>query len=488
MGVTMGVTVTTSTAITAAPLLMGHHTSLMHGWVPVTVQAMAAAMLVVAGGQRSRRWRRVWLPAAAVVGIAVACWAYWYMADDGLADEPAPPGLWIWIALTGAAGAVLVLGWQSAHRWRRTASVVAVPLCLLSAALALNGWVGYFPTVQAAWNQLTAGQLPDQADPASVTAMAAKGALPLRGSVVPVTIPADASHFKHRGELVYVPPAWFADPRPLLPVVMMIGGEFNTPADWLRAGNAVQTADDFAAAHGGNAPVMVFVDSGGAFNNDTECVNGRRGNAADHLTKDVVPYLVSRFGVSPARSQWGIVGWSMGGTCAVDLTVMHPELFSAFVDIAGDLGPSAGSKEQTIVRLFGGNADEWAQFDPTTVMAKHGRYSGVSGWFAVNWASPPVPHRNIAATGAVQPANHGAYPGGTAAAAESLCALGRANGIDCAVVAQPGKHDWPFAGRVFTAALPWLAGQLGTPGVPRIPLPNQSYPPTMAALPHAVRR
>ena len=468
--------VTASTAIVAAPLLVGHHTSLMHGWVPITVQATAATILVVAVGWRSRRWRRLWLPVAVAVGIAVMCWAYWCIADDGLADEPAPHALWIWTALTGTAGAVLLLGWQSARWWRRTASVVAVPLCLLSAALALNGWVGYFPTVQTAWNQLTAGPLPDQTDTASVTAMAAQGALPARGSVVPLAIPADASHFKHRGELVYLPPAWFADPRPQLPTVMMIGGEFNTPADWVRAGNAVKTADDFAARHGGNAPVMVFVDSGGAFNNDTECVNGSRGNAADHLTKDVVPYLVSRFGVSHAPSNWGIVGWSMGGTCAVDLTVMHPDLFSAFVDIAGDLGPNTGSKTQTIARLFGGNANAWAQFDPTTVMTKHGRYTGVSGWFAVNSGVPPAPHRNVVVADTVEPGNHGSNLGTSVAAADSLCTLGRANGIDCAVVAQPGKHDWPFADRVFATALPWLAGQLGTPGVPRIPLPG-GYPP-----------
>ena len=43
-------------------------------------------------------------------------------------------------------------------------------------------------------------------------------------------------------------------------------------------------------------------------------------------------------------------------------------------------------------------------------------------------------------------------------------------GIDCAVVAQPGKHDWPFAARVFAAALPWLAGTINTPGHPVVPL------------------
>jgi S-formylglutathione hydrolase FrmB len=50
--------------------------------------------------------------------------------------------------------------------------------------------------------------------------------------------------------------------------------------------------------------------------------------------------------------------------------------------------------------------------------------------------------------------------------------LGRANGIECAIVAQPGKHDWPFASRAFAEALPWLAGQLGTPEVRWIPLPS----------------
>ena len=67
-------------------------------------------------------------------------------------------------------------------------------------------------------------------------------------------------------------------------------------------------------------------------------------------------------------------------------------------------------------------------------------------------------------------------------AANSLCKLGRANGIACAVVAQPGRHDWPLAADVFTTALPWLAGQIGTPGVPKIPLPGAGGGPAGAPL------
>ena len=252
---------------------------------------------------------------------------------------------------------------------------------------------------------------------------------------------------------------------------MMVGGEFNTPADWMRAGNAIKTIDDFAAAHGGNAPVFVFVDSGGAFNNDTECVNGTRGNAADHLTKDVVPFMISNYRVSPNRANWGVVGWSMGGTCAVDLTVMHPDMFSAFEDIAGDLTPNSGNKAQTIERLFGGNAAAYAAFDPTTVITRHGPYAGVAGRFDINGPTPTSPPRKVVV-------NAAANPNDQTAAANSLCATGSANGIKCAVVTQPGKHDWPFAARAFAAGLPWLAGQLGTPGLPVIPLPG---PPPRAA-------
>ncbi|BBY20845.1 hypothetical protein MSTO_10500 [Mycobacterium stomatepiae] len=460
-------------------LLASSHTSLMHGWVPITVQVITAIVLSLAVGWRPRRWRMACLPVAAAIGTAAAYGTHWYVVDQGLSDEPAPAALWLWTALTAAAAVVLLLGWRGARGWQRSAALVSVPLCLLCATLMLNLWVGYFPTVESAWGQFTSGPLPDQTDRATVTAMAAKGSRPAHGSVVPVVIPSSASHFKHRGELVYLPPEWFdTSPPPALPTIMMIGGQFNTPADWTRAGNAIKTIDDFASAHHGEAPVLVFVDSGGAFNNDTECVNGVRGNAADHLTKDVVPYMISSFGVSGDRAHWGVTGWSMGGTCAVDLTVMHPDMFSAFVDVAGDFFPNAGNKAQTISRLFGGNADAWASFDPSTVINRHGRYRDVAGWFAISSDGPPAAHRNIsiADTAAMRLAGRdaAANPSNQTAAAYSLCALGRSNGIDCAVLAQPGKHDWPFADRVFAAALPWLAGQLGTPGVPRAPLPDES--------------
>ncbi|RDH78919.1 esterase family protein [Mycolicibacterium moriokaense] len=449
-----------------------HGLSLLHGWLPIAVQAVAAAALVPAIGWRTRRWRLLWLPIALVVGVVVALWARWFIDSQGMAGDPAPRSLMVWIGVSGLAIAVAILGWRGAAWWRRAVSILAIPLCLLSAGVAVNLWVGYFRTVQLAWNELTAGPLPDQTDMETVTAMKQKGDVPPHGALVSVDIPDDASHFKHRSELVYLPPAWFAADAPKLPVVMMIAGEFNTPSDWPRTGDAIAPIDAFAADHGGNAPVFVFVDVGGSFNNDTECVNGPRGNVADHLTRDVPPFVASTFGVEP--DHWGVVGWSMGGTCAVDLTVMNPELFTSFVDIAGDNGPNAGTRQQTIDRIFGGDVNAWASYDPTTAIDKHGPYRDVSGWFAIS-SDKPTQHTggygNPGGTG-LGGQDAAMMPGDETEAANSLCGLGRANGITCAVVASPGKHDWPFASDVFTASLPWLAGQVGTPGVPKIPLPD----------------
>ncbi|HET9118688.1 MAG TPA: hypothetical protein VFN75_11545, partial [Pseudonocardiaceae bacterium] len=161
-------TVRGSPANFALAVLADNHTSLMHGWVPDVVQALAVTLLLLAIGWRTRLWRWFYLPVAAVLGAALATCSNWYITSAGLADDPAPHLLWWWVAGTGAAGAILILGWGSARWWRRGASLMAVPLCLLSAALTLNLWVGYFPTVQTAWDQLTAGPLPHETDAAGV--------------------------------------------------------------------------------------------------------------------------------------------------------------------------------------------------------------------------------------------------------------------------------------------------------------------------------
>ncbi|MFF2807984.1 alpha/beta hydrolase [Streptomyces sp. NPDC058000] len=473
--------------------------SLLDGWLPLTIQIVVGVLLVVVVGWRTRRWRLLWLPVAAGVGLLVALLAMWYVDANALATDPAPTPLWVWIGITAAALAVAVLGWRGARWWRRVLSVPVIPLGLLCTGLVLNQWVGYFPTVQEAWAQITAGPLPDQVDAAQLSALQGKGSTMTTGRLVGVNVPDTASHFVHRQEYVYLPPAWFTGAHhPQLPVLMMIGGEFNTPADWIRTGGALATVDSYAKSHHGQAPILVFADSGGSFNNDTECVNGPRGNAADHLTKDLRPYVVSHFGASSAAADWGVVGFSMGGTCAVDLAVMHPELFSSFEDIAGDEGPIVGTKQLTIKELYGGSAAAWAKFDPMTVMTEHARYTDTAGWFVNSspgsgpggpgtWGGPHTngqggpggrqgghrgQHRHGGAMTRPGPTGFGGRDipgdgmGGQAADAQKLCAAAGKKGISCTLHYQPDGHTWQLAAAAFSDALPWLAGHVHTPSAP----------------------
>jgi S-formylglutathione hydrolase FrmB len=447
--------------------------SLLHGWLPIAVQVLTAIVVLVAIGWRTRRWLLLWLPIAVLTGIALAAAVYWYIKYQGWSQDPAPAVMWLWIALTGLTVVVLIVGWSGIAWWRRAVTVLAVLLSVFCAALSLNIWVGYLPTVGSAWDLATGSEPPRWVDQATVADMQRKGERPTQGVIVKVTTPDAASGFPHRQELVYLPPAWFeTSPPPRLPAVMMFGGEFGRPDDWLRGAEALQTLDNFTARHRGNAPVVVFPDVGGEFSNDTECVNGPRGNAADHLTKDVVPYVISTFGVSQDPKNWGLAGWSAGGTCALMLAVMHPELFSAIVDVDGQAGPNAGTREQTIARLFGGDEAAWAAFDPRTVIAGHGRYTGLAAWFAVSTDTPTVYRPGDQSGNPVSPSNVDTSSEDHAVVANALCSLMSSHGVECVVVSTNASHDFAGAGKGFAAALPWLAGRLGTPGVHPVPMPG----------------
>ncbi len=426
------------------------HLSLMHGFLPAIVELITGLALLYATGWRNRRWRTVWVPLAAASAAATVAGVHWYYGTLGIASEPAPWPMWLWVSLSGFAIAVAIVGWRRANNWRRNASIFAASFCLLSTGLSINSWLGYYPTVYAAWGQLVRAPLPDQTDMHGLEVRRHGATTRGTGAVVPLRSGRAASGFHHRGEWVYLPPAWFTSvPPPQLPAVLMIGGEFNTPADWIRAGDAVATLDAFAASHDGKAPVAVFADATGGFTVDTECVNGVRGNAADHLSADVLRDVKDTYGLGD-QTRWGVVGFSSGGTCAVDLAVMHPGTFTAFVDIGGDISPNAGTRTQTIDRLFGGDEKAWSWFDPSTAIVRHSRYTGVSGLFAVPGGRAADGHDNR---------SHAVGQ----AAADSLCRLGAAHGIACEVVELPGKHDWPSAASAFATTLPWLAAQLGTP-------------------------
>ena len=123
----------------------------MHGWIPVTVQVLAAAALIAAIGWRTRRWRlRVAAVAAALsVSALAAGGATGTSPPTGCRTNPAPHTAVGLDRVDRGRRGVLVLGWRGRRRWRRGVVGCWRCRCACSApALAFNLWVGYFPTVQ----------------------------------------------------------------------------------------------------------------------------------------------------------------------------------------------------------------------------------------------------------------------------------------------------------------------------------------------------
>ncbi|RAV31969.1 alpha/beta hydrolase [Corynebacterium heidelbergense] len=426
--------------------------SLIDGWFPTTVQLLVITTAAAAIWRRGRRWRRVCLPLAAGVGIAAGLGLRWYSMSQGMSASPLPWILWVWCGIAAAAAVAAAVGWTYGQHWQQISAVACVLLSMLAAAHILNQWTGYIGTARQAYETAVDAALPGEVPLSALDDM--RRDPPRSGVLVRVNAPSVASGMKHRPEVVYLPPAWFTGPHPpRLPVLVLIGGAFNTPADWVRSGHADAVADRYAAAHDGYAPVLVLADVSGSMGTDTECVDGPRGNSATYATQDLQRYIQSTFGTATAPAGWGIAGWSMGGTCAITLTTAHPEVYSTFLDIAGDVAPNAGNDQDTLARLFAGDVAARDRYDPATAMRTHSPqdYAGVSGRFV---EGKPVGGTEGLAELTKEQAQRSQAPG------EALCPQARAAGIDCDVVTTDLPHQWGLAEAQFEEQFGYVADRL----------------------------
>jgi S-formylglutathione hydrolase FrmB len=346
------------------------------------------------------------------------------------------------LAVTAAAVVVAVraLRRPTSLAARILATGSAVFLALVSGVGAVNAYYAYYPTLGEAL-----GDPPgDESSLRAAEAKDATGVLPKQGQVVPITIPGTASGFQARKAQAYLPPAWFAEPRPALPVIMMMHGEPGDPSDWAEGGQAPATADAWAAAHRGVAPVLIMPDINGDLTTDTECVDSPIGNAETYLTVDVPASVQRQLGTKPPGQAWAVAGLSEGGACAIMLSLRHPDLFPTFADYGGLIGPRLGDTNadttSTISQLFGGSQQQFAAHEPTDLLnTGNPAYRRLGGWFEAGSADPePL------------------------AAAQQLAPLAQKAGIStCLVVVPDGGHTFDVWSAAFRSSLPWIAARLG---------------------------
>ncbi|MGK5641260.1 alpha/beta hydrolase [Streptomyces sp. URMC 126] len=277
--------------------------------------------------------------------------------------------VWIWPRLSGR-GPLPVLG--------RLGAILLTQLSIMAAVLlVVNSSVGFFGT----WNQLL-GRV-DKA-PVNVTQMNS-GNGPrasvdeTRGGLIQPTGGENVEKFAGypkgpedktgavrsvrvigkrtlavNSAYVYLPPEYFQKQyeRARFPVMVVVsgypGGRVSLARNLQVPLNAARLLEEKKMA----PTVIVMISPTIAQPRDTECVDVPDGPQAEtFLTKDLPDALRSTYRVGQDATAWGIMGYSTGGTCALQLAMRAPDVYPVAASLSGDLSVK---NDMATGDLFGG--------------------------------------------------------------------------------------------------------------------------------------
>ncbi|WP_240629678.1 alpha/beta hydrolase [Specibacter cremeus] len=412
---------------------------------------MVLALVSLAFLLLRRRWH--WwvycvVTGAVAAGLAALCgWLVihaWYWWPE---DLPFDVIVWAGVAFWGILLAVGTFVYRPSW-FRRLLAPVAAVVIVVFGGLQINAYFGELTTVgdvvfgapavpKGIPPFLRKRKGPDPFERAAVAAgwTAPKG-VKAHGVVRQVPIPGTLSHFHGRPGLVYLPPAYFVQHRPALPVLVLVTGQPGYPGNWLDSAHLPAALDSFAAEHGGLAPIVVMPDPNGSETGNTMCMDTRLGHADTYLSKDVPNWIKSTLDVDTNPRHWAFGGFSFGATCAVQMVTRHPDIYPTFVALAPEAEPALTVNRQiTIDHAFGGNTAAFEAQVPLTLMAEH-RYPEAQGWFAAGQEDAVFTHN-----------------------AKVLRAAAQKAGMHTEMTSFPGNHSWLMV----TSALPSLLGFLAKP-------------------------
>lgn len=420
---------------------------LITGWFPMTVVIAAIASVGLSVGWIDGAWK--WkLSVGIAVSFVLTLLTALVIRVFGMVPAAFPNSFYLWAWLIWFASVIAVLGWTRAHWGLRTMSVIALVFTVLAAFTVINQTYDYYPTLARLFGKNAAYfvNLPQLRVIREQTRRTGK--LPSQGSTLSVTIPGNVSKFGTRQAYVYLPPAWFHNPEPQLPVIELIAGIPGEPSDWTRAGYADTTSTAFAEAHHGTAPILVMPDNNGFKTQDTECSDTVFGNAETYLITDVPDFMQDNFNAAIGKHSLAVAGLSDGGVCASILALRNPGIFQTFADYSGYTSPTYlyDNEQQTIAQLYSGSIAAYEAHNPITLLTGK-RYPNSAGWFTAGQSD-------------LQPM----------AAMKQLAAFARKTGMQVCLTTPPGDHSFTFWAQAFTDSLPWLSWRLGlTPPPKRLP-------------------
>ncbi|MGA9872990.1 MAG: alpha/beta hydrolase-fold protein [Rhodococcus sp. (in: high G+C Gram-positive bacteria)] len=416
--------------------------------------SLVTALLGVAGVLwllvcRARWYAARALPLSLLTAAAVTC-ALYFVVEKVWRPFPDPiePMIYVWVGV-GIAALLLVVPRMLAATglFGRAVSIVAGLLVIVAAAAQVNLVFSAYPTV----GTLVGVEDADRIDLADIpgrtsdvvtgdpleAAWNAPASMPTGGKVTSVSIPPTASNFQARPAQVYLPPAYFADPRPLLPVLVLLAGQPGAPEDWLNGGMLVDTMDRFAGEHHGLAPVVVVADGTGSALANPLCVDSTLGNVDTYLSQDVPRWIDSTLQVNSDHRSWIIGGLSYGGTCSIQLATNHPDIYPNFLDLSGQIEPTLGDRDRTVSEAFGGDDAAFTAVNPMDLL-KSRQYPESAGAFVVG-------------------ADDNDYQPGQ----QAMFAAAQAAGMTVRYLEVPGGHSFAVWSEGLRQQLPWLMQRVG---------------------------
>ncbi|MFZ2512675.1 MAG: alpha/beta hydrolase-fold protein [Gordonia sp. (in: high G+C Gram-positive bacteria)] len=401
--------------------------------------------------RRDRRWLRCAVPVALIVALLLTVVAgvlierVWRPFPDAL-----PLLVYVWSGLVLFAVALAVARWTVRERTSRRRALGLLGVCALAVVAALIGGAAQinaiyhaYPTVGAVLGVKNYRTVPfgaalgSSGAPALQTRWTPPPDLPKTGAVTAVPIPGAVSKFGAREARVYLPPAYFASPRPLLPVLVLMAGQPGSTDDWLVGGRLAEIMDRFAAQHRGLAPVVVLADGTGSQFGNPMCVDSHFGNVATYLAVDVPAWVRAHLQIDPNPRAWAIGGLSYGGTCSLQLATTRPDVYPTFLDLSGQAEPTRGGRRRSVNEVFGGNEAAFDRNNPAYLLA-HYRFPDSGGAFVVGRDDRTF------------------RPG-----IEQLYTAARAAGMDVRLSEVPGSHSFAVWSAGLEMELPWISQRLG---------------------------
>jgi enterochelin esterase-like enzyme len=426
---------------------------LITGWFPLTVVIVAVASVVLSVGWHDGAWKRqlvIGIPASFVLTVITGL----VIEIFNLVPDDFPVSFYLWAWLLWFSLLTIVLGWGKAHWILRIFPVLALVFCVTAAFTAINQNYDYYPTLARLLGKDAANFTNLPALKKIRDEVRKSGKLPTHGETIAVTIPPTVSKFQAEQAYVYLPPIWFHNPEPQLPVIELIAGVPGEPSDWTRAGYADTTSTAFAAAHHGVSPLLVIPDNNGDKTQDSECANSVFGKAETYLVRDVPTYMQSEFNAAIGKHSVAVAGLSAGGTCATMLALRNPKTFSTFASYSGYASPTYqdDNEQETIVQLYGGSRADYEAHNPVNLLT-HFRFAGLGGYFTAG-QQDPQPYAN----------------------AKQLADLAKKSGMQVCLYTPDGEHSFQFWAAAFKTSLPWLSWRLGLTPPPK-DLPATCDPP-----------